>query len=404
MKKRHAGRLFGAATGIAAVSGIMLLCITAWGLTSCSGDDDMKEGNQIISFEIKDARVFINEVEKAIDVYVPADTNVTKLTPVVKISSGASVVPLEEDEVDFTYPQPYVVTAENGVSRTYKVTVTADVVLNSIAVKTLPTKTIYTTGESFSARGLVVVGAYSDGSVRVETEYALNPSPVPTDKTGDVEVTVAVGVKTEKFKITVRDSPLDYISVISSKANYAYGEALVPADIVVTGTYADGTTKTETLSAGDITGYDPEKSGKQTVLVTLNGKTDTFEVTVAAKREISVTIGLPNTNKEPNIFGLPTKEKEEDPDFTLSTSQNALPNKIVISVAGVDDSSDPQTYWGVYSEIKWSVDGASLSPSTDNIIVIDASKYTLKIPHRITFIGTKDGVEYSRTITFTVER
>jgi hypothetical protein len=332
MKKRHAGRLFGAATGIAAVSGVMLLCIIAWGLTSCSGDDDLKEGNQITSFELKikdeDARVFIKEVEKTIDVYVPAGTNVTKLTPVVKISSGASVVPLEEDEVDFTHPMPYTVTAENGVSQTYTVTVTAytaDVVLESIEIRTLPTKTVYEIGESVDVSGLVVVGLYSDGSVQRETGYALNPSPVPTDAAGDVEVTVAVGGETTTFTITVRDSP---------------------------------------------------------------------------QQEFAVTIGWP-TDEVPELFGIPAG------GITLSATQsNNLPDKIVISAAGKTDDKNPPsenpTVIGIYSNIKWYVDGVSLSSDDDkNILLIEAKSYTLK-KHNLTFVGTLDGVEYSRTIPFTV--
>jgi hypothetical protein len=58
---------------------------------------------------------------------------------------------------------------------------------------------------------------------------------------------------------------------------------------------------------------------------------------------------------------------------------------------------------GVYSNIKWYVDGQEY-PGSFNIITIKAVDYTLKIPHSITFVGTKNNVEYSRIITFTVER
>jgi hypothetical protein len=160
---------------------------------------------------------------------------------------------------------------------------------------------------------------------------------------------------------------------------------------VVRGYYQDDTDRIEELPDGAITGYDPEKSGSQTLLVTLNGKTATFNVTVGEKRVISVTIGLPNTaGQQPKLFGIPAD------GIILSTSKNKdLPNKIVISAAGIDDE--------VYSAVEWFVDGTSFNES-DNIIVIEASKYALKIPHRITFTGIKDGVEYAQTITFTVER
>jgi hypothetical protein len=564
MKKRHSGRQFGAAAGIAAVSGIMLLCITAWGLTSCSVEDDnMEEGNKITSFKIGEALGSIHETEQVIDVFVPAGTDLKALTPVVTVSSNASVYPPSGTEVNFSHPVSYTVTAENGVSQSYKVTVLAEdptATLERIDIRTLPARTIYEVGETFDPSGMVIVGVYSDGSVREETEYTLDPSPVLTDTADEaIEVTVSVRGKDAPFTVTVRNARLESITVATLKDSYAYDEALDPAGIAVTGHYSDGTTRLEApLSYTVSNGYDPEKSGSQTLLVTLNGKTATFTVTVGypappvtlssisvttlkasyaygeeldpagisvrgyysdgtdkieapadettpgytvsgynseksgsqtllvtlngktatftvtvgypdpavtlssisvttlkasyaygeeldpagisvrgyysngtdkieeaenytvtgyapekpgyqkllvtldgktatfsvivgtkpVERNISVSIGLPNTNKEPEIFGIP------EGGIKLSTSQNGLPDKIVISVANNGL---------VYSNVTWYVDGSPFNYS-NNIITIEAVNYTLKLPHYITFTGTKDNIEYSRTITFTVER
>jgi hypothetical protein len=136
-------------------------------------------------------------------------------------------------------------------------------------------------------------------------------------------------------------------------------------------------------------------------LVTLGGKTATFQVNVneaEAIRNISVTIGLPATNQEPEIFGVP------EGGIKLSAGKNNdLPDRIVISAAGQDANAYPVVN-GVYSynSVRWYVDGTSHASS--NIMVIKAEDYTLKIPHYITFVGTRDGAEYSRTITFTVEQ
>jgi hypothetical protein len=74
---------------------------------------------------------------------------------------------------------------------------------------------------------------------------------------------------------------------------------------MVTGTYADGSTKIETPESYTVSGYDPSTLGPQTVQVTLNGKSTTFSVKVEPKN-ISVTIGLPNTiDQQPEIFGIP---------------------------------------------------------------------------------------------------
>ncbi|MDR0411592.1 MAG: bacterial Ig-like domain-containing protein [Treponema sp.] len=57
-------------------------------------------------------------------------------------------------------------------------------------------------------------------------------------------------------------------------------EALGLTGLVVTGTYSDGTTKMETMSASNVTGYDADHVGQQTLIVTVHGKTVDFSVTV----------------------------------------------------------------------------------------------------------------------------
>jgi hypothetical protein len=308
----------------------------AWGLTSCEDDPApaLNEANKITSFKIGEALGAIDEITQTITVYIPrGETKEPQaLSPEVTVSSKASLYPSSGEELNFSHPTSYTVTAENGVSRTYTVTVIveeAPVVLESIAIRALPTRTAYETGDSFDPSGLVVVGLYSDGSVREEPGYTLSPSPVPTNAIGPVVVTVSVpGLEAPEVPVT-------------------------------------------------------------------------FTVTVGAQRDVSVTIGLPNTNEEPEIFGIP------EGGIILSASKNGHPDTIVISAAGKYDYSPPAA---VYSSVQWYVDGTSLSSgSTDNIITIKASDYTLKIPHYITFVGTKgpssdNRVEYSRTIPFTVER
>jgi hypothetical protein len=309
MKKRSCGR----PSGSAALAGVVFLCIALSALTGCEDDPVLGGENKITSFKIGNTSGAVDEVAQAVSITVPADEDVAALQPEVTVSENASVNPESGETVDITYPVSYTVTAENGVTRTYTVTVT------------------------------------KEQAARLET-----------------------------------------IEVTTLKSDYAYGGELDPAGIVVRGYYSDGTDKIELAADYTVTGYDAEKSGSQKLLVTLNGKTATFQVTVGSKpeeRDISVTIGLPNTNKEPEIFGIP------EGGIKLSASQsNNLPDEIVISAAGT----------GVYSSVTWYIDGSY--PTYTNIITIEAASYTLKIPHYITFVGTKDGVEYSRTIEFTVEQ
>ncbi|MDR1127666.1 MAG: bacterial Ig-like domain-containing protein [Treponema sp.] len=61
---------------------------------------------------------------------------------------------------------------------------------------------------------------------------------------------------------------------------YELGETLNISGLVVTGTYADGTTKAETVSLSNISGYNANTVGQQTLTVTIDGKTTTFTITV----------------------------------------------------------------------------------------------------------------------------
>jgi hypothetical protein len=65
----------------------------------------------------------------------------------------------------------------------------------------------------------------------------------------------------------------------------------------------------------------------------------------------------------------------------------------------------------VYDSIGWFIDDIAASVADKNIIEIKAAGITIsgtdyyfnwEIPHYVTFVGKKGGVEYSRTITFRV--
>jgi hypothetical protein len=382
----------------------MLLGIALLGFTGCEDTAELSGENKITAFQINDIPGSIDEANQNILITLPASTDVTHLTPVVTVSSNASVNPEPETPVNAKYPIHYTVTAENGVTRRYSVTVLTDgtpVVLDAIQIQTLPTKTVYAQGDVFSSAGLVVIGKYSDGSVQQETAYTLDPLRIPTEATGEQTVTVSVGEKTTTFTVSVRETQLESISVTVLKDTYDYNEAFDPQSIVVTGTYSDGSTRTEEEGSYTVDGYDPQTPGYQRLKVILNSKIEIFGVTVGPEpevRTVSVTIGLPNDSAaEPALFGLPADGK-----IKLSTSQNnGLPASIIISAAGVDANGTS----GVYSEVKWYIDGTEKNGTPHpNILTIEAKDYTLKIPHSITFVGTKEGVEYARTIDFTVER
>lgn len=68
----------------------------------------------------------IDEVAHRVDLIVPFETNVTVLSPVVTVSPLATSSPASGVAQDFTMPVEYIVTAEDGTTQVYIVTVTAE--------------------------------------------------------------------------------------------------------------------------------------------------------------------------------------------------------------------------------------------------------------------------------------
>ena len=91
-------------------------------------------------------------------------------------------------------------------------------VLDSITVKTLPTKTQYSVGETLDPTGLVLQGIYidyfSDGSTQTskrdidyntyKNELAFSPTNLTTE--GTIKITVTYNKKTTSFDVTVGKS------------------------------------------------------------------------------------------------------------------------------------------------------------------------------------------------------
>ncbi len=89
----------------------------------------------------------INETNKTVSLTVPYGTNVTSLVPTILYSGGASIAPNSGASQDFTNPVTYTVTAEDGTTQDYIVTVTiqSNSVPSQSNTPTTPTTTTTTT-------------------------------------------------------------------------------------------------------------------------------------------------------------------------------------------------------------------------------------------------------------------
>lgn len=84
---------------------------------------DADNEKSILSFVIEGVEGEINENAKTVTLTMPEDTDVTQLVPTIEVSEGATVNPASGEAQDFTTPVTYTVTAQNGTTANYTVTV-----------------------------------------------------------------------------------------------------------------------------------------------------------------------------------------------------------------------------------------------------------------------------------------
>ena len=175
-----------------------------------------------------------------------------------------------------------------GKTLTFEVIVKNEV--NNITIKTNPTKTTYIKGESLDLSGGVITASYED---KTTADIPMTSSEVQitgynASKTGKQTITVTYQGRQTTFEVTVKnDIEKIEIKTKPSKITYIKGEALDVTGGIITVLYEDNTSATIPMTSSDIeiTGYNRNELGTQTITVTYQGQQTTFEVTV--KNEIS---------------------------------------------------------------------------------------------------------------------
>ncbi len=158
---------------------------------------------------------------------------------------------------------------------------------------TAPTKTTYKIGDVLDLNGMVVKKVYEDGT-KEEISSGVEVTGYDSSVEGEQTLTVSWDGKTATFTVTVESGEvtepmLTGIEITGPvKVEYTVGEELNTTGMVVKAVYSDGTKK-EVTEGIEITGYNKDVIGEQTITVTYEGKTATFKVTVKAA---SVTINV----------------------------------------------------------------------------------------------------------------
>gem|GEM_PF-362518 len=180
----------------------------------------------------------------------------------------------------------YTLTVTDAVGNTKTVSFTIDLVVDSITMKTTPTKVNYAVGTTLDTNGGVLEVIYANGrKADVNLTVAMCDVVNVGNTLGSKTVTVIYGGKTSSFDITVVDKTIVSIEVLTTPDQVIYKEGL---GINVAGgkikvNYDNGTFEEKDMTSAMVSGYNAYLLGKQTLTVTYEGKTTSFEVSVIEK-------------------------------------------------------------------------------------------------------------------------
>lgn len=123
-----------------------------------------------------------------------------------------------------------IVYTEGGVSATAEQEITVVHRLESIAITTQPSKTVYEYGDSFASAGMVVRATYSDGATSNVTGYTTSPSTMSTigEQTVTVSYTERGITKTTTLSVTVERKSIATVPSQSGTLTYT-GSAQSPS-------------------------------------------------------------------------------------------------------------------------------------------------------------------------------
>ena len=180
--------------------------------------------------------------------------------------------------------QTSVTISYNGKTTTQEIEVVENSV-ESIAIKTPPTKTSYVAGDDFDATGMVIEATYNDGITKTVTDYTIKDGK--NLKNGQTTVTIEYEGKTVTQAITVQENAVEKIEIkqAPNKINYMVGEDFDATGMIVEATYEDGTIKQiENYTVED--GKDLQLN-QTTVTIEYEGKIVKQIITVEAKPQNS---------------------------------------------------------------------------------------------------------------------
>lgn len=149
-----------------------------------------------------------------------------------------------------------------------------------------PLQTVLPQGQALDLTGAALTVVYDNGMEALVPVTAEMISGFDPEETGRQTVTVTHAGQTLSFDVTVEARrPLGMALTPPDKTVYQQGEPLDLAGLQLLALYEDGRWTTVPVEAEDleITGYDPERTGRQTIHVTWQGYVQYFVVEVTPR-------------------------------------------------------------------------------------------------------------------------
>lgn len=186
--------------------------------------------------------------------------------------------------------------------------------------------------EELDLSSMVVKAYYSDKTSKTITDYTV--SGYDSTKVGKQTVTVHYLDMTDTFDVTVAEGELSSSEIASnpSKTTYFTGEQLDTSGLSVKLNYANNSSKTIT-DGFDVSGFDNQTVGTNTLTVSYGGKTTTFTVTIV--------------NSELTSYVNDDFESYDDSQITLKSqtltkqTQDLGPFKLTLGTSGKKTDSYP---------------------------------------------------------------
>ena len=176
------------------------------------------------------------------------------------------------------------------------VTVKEPLALDHLEV--ISTKTKYVIGQDFDPESLDITAYYNDDSSKKLNYNDVTITGFDSSSLGEKTITVTYKEDNKTvsttFKIEIIEKEVkDIVLTPPTKVKYVEGQSLDLTGGKVIVSYNDDTSEKIDLTSDMVSGYDKDHLGKQTITVTYQGKTATFEVEVIKKEATKIELVTP---------------------------------------------------------------------------------------------------------------